>query len=641
MADGVTCEVYRCATRYIVMTGNQISNHELINIDGAIDATVAELDPPRARERVRQGPTATTRLPLELRLMLALAGDRPAGYPSRSELLWAFLNAALRKNVDENTILESCLDRAYIGNSIFEHVADNGGEDYVKRQIERATNQIHSDPKNRTIIQIGEGQLHEKWRATELALITHNCPVYVRGVGGNHLVQPIWRLEKVDGRNVLTARFERYNVERLSDVVAHHAVQFQKYDRQVRRWKDIDPPEKLIKTIIEIKQWCFTTVVGIINSPTMRPDGSLLTTPGYDPETKLWYKSSGDLNLPSIPDNPTVEEAQKALKLLNELLTEFPFDEEEEHHSVSHSAALAGIMTPVLRGALPTAVPLFAIIATEPRSGKTYLVHLISMVATGHIPVPIAGNENPEEMEKRIETAALSGRPIMHLNNLPNGMVVDSTGLAQLSTEGHIMIRKLGKHEEGLCDCKGTTVFLNGNNILIAADLVPRTVACRLNAQMEDPETRTFKDDPIERVRADRSAYLAAVFTIARAFKAAGYPKQECKVVAGFEAWSRLVQQPLIWLGEKDPLGAMDELRAIDPTQDELQSLLSALRSCFAVGVSFTVADCVKLAEQMRSDGSGRPHFTHQYLRDVMIVQGRTDQQSFVRPKADASSRSA
>ena len=39
-------------------------------------------------------------------------------------------------------------------------------------------------------------------------------------------------------------------------------------------------------------------------------------------------------------------------------------------------------------------------------------------------------------MEKRIETAALSGRPILHFNNLPNGMVLESAGLSQMLTEG-------------------------------------------------------------------------------------------------------------------------------------------------------------------------------------------------------------
>jgi putative DNA primase/helicase len=226
-----------------------------------------------------------------------------------------------------------------------------------------------------------------------------------------------------------------------------------------------------------------------------------------------------------------------ALALLNGLLDGFPFEGETEENqkSPSRSAALAGIMTTVLRGALPAAVPLFAIVGTEPRTGKTYLVTLIAFIATGHVPISVSGSEKKEELEKRIETAALSGRPILHLNNLPNGMVVESERLSELSTEGVVYIRKLGRHEEGVCDCRATTVFLNGNNILVAADLVLRTATCRLNPQREDPEEIKHDFDPMEQVRADRGRYLAAVFTIARAFMAAGCSQPEgMKVVAGF-----------------------------------------------------------------------------------------------------------
>jgi len=427
---------------------------------------------------------------------------------------------------------------------------------------------------------------------------------------------------------ILTARFEQYNVPRLADMVAHQAVKFQKFDGRMKRLKDIDPPDKLIERIIEAKHWEFFTIVGIINAPTMRKDGSLLTTEGYDPTTQLWFKSSGDVTLPPIPDNPSKEDALRALALLDQLLEEFPFDGD-----IARSAALAALMTPVLRGALPAAVPLFAVIATQPRSGKTYLVHLIATIATGHTPVPTAGAEKPEEMEKRIETAALSGRPIMHLNNLPNGMVVESEALAQLSTEGMVFIRKLGRHEEGLCDCRATTAYLNGNNVVIAADLVPRTVMCRLDPQLEQPENRTFRKDPIELVRADRGKYLGAVFTIVRAYKAAGCPPQEHKIVAGFEAWSRLIQQPLIWLGKQDPYGSMDALKALDPKRDELQALLGTLKKYFNADAIFTVADCWKKAEETEFSGQSiRWQHKNQDLREVMTDQyGKINQRSFGR----------
>src|SRR5262249_12501576 len=146
---------------------------------------------------------------------------------------------------------------------------------------------------------------------------------------------------------------------------------------------------------------------------------------------------------------------------------------------------------------------IFAVVAPDPRTGKTFLVELICVIATGHRPVSTAGSSDLKELEKRIETAALRGRSVIHLNNLPDGRTVESQRLSELYTEGLVYIRKLGRHEEGLCDCRGTTMFLNGNNIVVAADLVQRTVMCRLDARMEEPGARKFAFDPIELVRRD------------------------------------------------------------------------------------------------------------------------------------------
>lgn len=192
---------------------------------------------------------------------------------ARRRLLWEFIRTALRDGIDENQIIHACLDEKYRGRATYEHVRDHGGEDYIKRQIERALNY---DPlivrRKRSLIRVEGGKLHELWRAVQRELIDRHCPVYVRG---NRLVQPLWRWEKaLDGREFLTAQFERYNVPRLADMVAHYAVKFQKFDGRMKRWKDIDPPDNLIEHILEARQWNFRTVVGIINAPTMRADGS-------------------------------------------------------------------------------------------------------------------------------------------------------------------------------------------------------------------------------------------------------------------------------------------------------------------------------------------------------------------------------
>jgi putative DNA primase/helicase len=437
-------------------------------------------------------------------------------------------------------------------------------------------------------------------------------------------------------RPFLTSRLVEYDFYRLRDVSQHHAVTFLKFNKGEKEWLRTNAPYDLITQLLKAEQWTFSTLKGIINTPTMKPDGSLLTEPGYDEVTELWFKPSSKITLPPIPERPTKEEAKAALATLNELLIGFPFDGEtkDNHKSVSRSVALAGILTVVLRGAFGPA-PIYAVTAPQGRTGKTHLVHLIIVFGIGHIPVPTAGSGNPEEMGKRIETAAHSGRPYMHFNNLPNGMVLESDALCQISTEGGFVFRTLGKHDEGFCDCRAMTVFVNGNNISVGGDLVTRTLICRLDANMEKPWERKFGFDPIELVRRDRGKYLAAIFTMARAFKAAGYPKPEpgkMNAVSGFEDWSKMVQQLLIWLGMEDPFGAMEEALAVDPAREKLQRLLDILGKYRKdLGEQFNAANCEKLAEDQKTGPDQRPAYKRPDLRDLMINRGRVDTTYFGR----------
>lgn len=628
--DGMTLETYRKPKgRYIVITGNPLSDppSKIVNIDATVDAVVSELDANKPRGPGNQpgegGGSGERRLPRDLLNMLYLTGKHPAGYVSRSELRHAFICEALRRGIDESEIVQAATDPAFAGCSIYDHCAKNGGRDYVKRQIERAANEALSTSEGKRIIRVRSGETFRVWREVQRAIVARKDNyIYVRG---GSLVEALWRWERDDAdRDVLVCELVPYSRLRLSDVIARHACEFVRSDGR-GKWRRVEPPKDVIETLLTRGDWDFPTVVGLINTPTMRRDGSLLLAPGYDPSTRLWYKPAADVKLPPIPDRPTKEQAREALDKLDGLLGGFPFADE-----VSRSVALAGMLTPILRGAIAV-VPIFAVIAPEPRTGKTFLIEMIGVLATGHKPVAIAGSRKQEEFEKRIETAALSGRAIMHLNNLPNGMVVESEGLSQMSTENQIIIRKLGRHEEGLCNCQGTVIYINGNNIVVAADLVPRTPICRLNANMENPGERKFEFNPIARVREDRAGYLAAAFTVARAYLAAGCPEQEGRRrVAGFEDWSRLVQQPLLWLGIADPLGGIESARATDPTLEELRRLISVLRRCFPLG-SFTVGDCERLAEEQEADPVriGGWRFKNRDLRDLMTFHGKINVVSF------------
>jgi hypothetical protein len=81
-------------------------------------------------------------------------------------------------------------------------------------------------------------------------------------------------------------------------------------------------PINLIRQMREVGNFQFPVLHGVIHCPTLREDGSLLITPGYDPATGLIYDPQG-LDLPTIPDRPTKQQAREALAILKEPIALF------------------------------------------------------------------------------------------------------------------------------------------------------------------------------------------------------------------------------------------------------------------------------------------------------------------------------
>jgi hypothetical protein len=355
--------------------------------------------------------------------------------------------------------------------------------------------------------------------------------------------------------------------------------------------------------------WSFPDIVGIVTAPTMRRDGSLITTPGYDTATQLWYKPTSDIDL--SPIGTTKADAERALIELKELVKECAFVD-----NLSWSVALAGMMTVVLRGAFPIA-PMFYISKPEPGTGGSYLVKIISTLALGREAVPLNVSDDPKELVKELSAAAYEAKPILNLNNLTFDL--KSALLAQMITEGEIDIRPFGKNTETMrCDCRATTVFVNANNIKIVGELVRRTLTSRLDAKMERPETREYSGDPLAAIKCNCGRYLANVFTIARAFMNAN-KTETVERINGFELWSRFVQQPLVWLGEADPVKSQEGARARDPERGAVRARIKALVKYFRSTPSFTANDIFTKAMLSTSDGSGRPVPTYPDLFDAFV----------------------
>ncbi len=136
------------------------------------------------------------------------------------------------------------------------------------------------------------------------------------------------------------------------------------------------PAAWLVDTLLALRPWAgIPPLTGLRSAPTLRPDGTVLATPGYDPPTGLSLVWPHDP--PALPAPPTHAAAVHAAALLAEPFADFPF--EAPHH---RRAVLAAILSLLARYAVEH-VPLFALRATTRGRGKTLLAAASSVLATG------------------------------------------------------------------------------------------------------------------------------------------------------------------------------------------------------------------------------------------------------------------
>ena len=166
---------------------------------------------------------------------------------------------------------------------------------------------------------------------------------------------------------------------------------------------------KIASYALEMRgNWPFPTVEGVISAPTLRPNGTPLNELGYDRQSGLILINSPEVE---INPRPSRREAEAAIELLRDLYVETAFKNEG-----ARGAALSLDLSTVLCGAIPN-TPLYIIRAPKGASGKTYIVQIAHVLATGEKCVPMGRTRNAEEFEKRLSSLFMEGRQLIFLDN--------------------------------------------------------------------------------------------------------------------------------------------------------------------------------------------------------------------------------
>ncbi|MDD3582305.1 MAG: hypothetical protein PHW74_14975, partial [Desulfobacca sp.] len=274
-------------------------------------------------------------------------------------------------------------------------------------------------------------------------------------------------------------------------------------------------PIAIVRSVMGLGEWSFPPLRGLTSVPVLRPDGTILSTPGYDPATQLYFTPLPGAVLPSVPTDPSQDQAKEAARyLLDDLLVDFPFVDQP-----SRANALAAMVTPVLRPAIAGSVPLALVNAPKAGTGKSLLAEIFGWVSTGQQTTltspPQAKNEDPE-WQKIITAALLQGVPVICFDNLEGTLRSPALSLAITATRYSARIL----HQSYAPELPvRVTWYATGNNVQLGGDLPRRVYWITLDPKCSRPwERNGFRHDPLRSwVDANRGKLLGCLLTMARA----------------------------------------------------------------------------------------------------------------------------
>jgi putative DNA primase/helicase len=358
-----------------------------------------------------------------------------------------------------------------------------------------------------------------------------------------------------------------FDVAALVDLGTQHAA-FYRMVQVDKKWVDkkFNCPHEVASVLLARNEWGFPPLTGLIEAPTLRPDGSLLDVPGYDRETGLYY-DPGCCEFAPISQGYDRDAAIVCLEDLAEVLDEFPFASD-----VDLSVALAAILTALVRPSLAGA-PLFGFKAQVMGSGKTYLAHAVSLIAQGRQAAVIAPPRDAKEEDKTLFAALLEADPVLVYDNVEHQLASDM--LCAILTSETLRGRVLGTSKTAAVST--ACVFIaTGNNLVIAGDLSARSLVCTLKPKEAHPEHRRFVTDLTTWIPDHRGRLVSSALSFLCAFLASG-AKPDMEPWQRFPDWDRLIRASLIWAGLPDPLSALRNAEQQDPRRLEHAAVMAAL----------------------------------------------------------------
>jgi hypothetical protein len=482
--------------------------------------------------------------------------------------------------------------------------------DYEPPEPTILNSQKHKAAKSKIgscVLRVHPGDRKELTDAVEKRLMEVECGLYLRGgliVRVDYYKMKTWNEETIEAISI-----DECGNDFLMEVIADHC-SFERYDKRSEGYVPCNPPEWLARTLKQRgPRLGFQLLGGATNCPYIRSNGELAIVSGYCEATAIYFDPRGT-SFALIEDNPSKADARRALDRLKKLFHTFPFiveKSETKDKNANLSVALSLLLTAVARRALDFA-PMHAFDAPTAGTGKSMLVDVISILATGERAGVIRHTGDRNEFDKTLSSVLMKGVSLVAIDNCEEPL--GSTLLNQTLTQPITDCRILGKSETVKVR-SNATISATGNNLVIEGDLTRRSIRCRMDAEEERPELLKFDYDPLKDARENRGELVTAALAVLRAYHLAGRPNKE--TLGSFQEWSHLVRGALLWLEEADPVYTMEDIRKHDPKNSALKAVIIEWGKVWR-DRPVTVHDMVGYAETWNKG------YVHSALRDALMT---------------------
>lgn len=403
------------------------------------------------------------------------------------------------------------------------------------------------------------------------------------------------------------------------------AARWWRWDVRNAGYRPADPYQRVANTIVDAgDELGFSRLRARAACPQLLADGRIQGH-GYHSDTGLLVDAPG--NWPQPPETPTHDDAVRALAELRELVRHYPWA-----GAGSESAALAAIITAVIRPTLPAA-PLIAVSAplSGAGTGKSLLARAVAMIASGRGPTTMTWPAQPGEGAKRLDAVHLAGDPVIVIDNV--SVALDDDGLCTALTEPARDIRELGSSRTTRVPMVALHLA-TGNALTIRGDLTRRTVMVHLDPRTDRPDQREIPQDLLAECRERRGELVRAVHILLLAYQAAGEPDMGLAPMGDYRAWSRRVRAPLCWAGMPDPGDTQEALRADDPQREARTAMLTAWHAAFGGGTAdgATAREAIELVtDPHQGDGDPAVEQLREAIAAVATRRGGLDAQALGR----------